>query len=362
MTDVIDVSDSRAGVWNYCPESFGLTYIDGWQKKVKPSYFNKGSLFHEGVELALKTLGKTAGYAQKSKDELRLEFKAMKPTLDGFIDLKAQKIVDDNSATLTQEEVEDIEEQSLIARWMVGHYLYFLAEVLEHKVIVGIELKFEDDIHVTGFTKVRNRGIIDLLLYDVFENTVYVIDHKGAADLLNAEERLSHSLQLTGYCRYVQGLINARKALDVVGSEKVVLDLEKSVKIRPMLRVVRNKRPKEPKILKNGSVSAAAISTLKETYQAALDIVGEPVSEKQQARLDMLPEAWHTTVEPVISPADTVRWESEMAVVGQRMAEAEANPIYRTRNTRNCAECSLRNVCKLGDDPEFTKRDTENGA
>lgn len=354
--NVIDVSDSRTNSWNYCPRGWGLQYIDGWEKKVKNASLNKGSLFHEGVEYALKSISKTSGYTKKSADELRNDFIALQSNITALIDLKAQKVVDDNSGTISAEEVEAVEEQAKTAAWMAGHYLHFLASVLEHKVIIGIEIKFEDRIHDgSEFTDVLNRGIIDLILYDVFEDTVHVIDHKSAADLLNAEERLAHSVQLVGYCRWMKGMIEREEIMDVLGSNDACVDL-KGAKIRPMLRVVRNKMPKEPKILKNGSVSAAAISTLKGNYKAALDAVGEAVTEKQQARLDSLPEAWHTTVEPVIGKSETDQWEDEMFVVGQRMEQARKLPIYRTRNTRNCYECSLRNVCKLGDDPEWKQR------
>lgn len=359
--NVVDVSDSRTNAWNYCPHGWGLQYIDGWEKVVKHASLNKGSLFHEGVEYAMKELIKIEGYSLKDVNDLRNIFVGLQPNINALIDLKAQKVVDEGASVLSAEDIEGIEEQAQTAAWMTGHYLHFLAQVLEHKVIVGIEIKFEDDVQDkigTAFKTARNRGIIDLILYDVFEDTVFVIDHKSAADLLNAEERLSHSVQLVGYCRWMRGMIDRGEVMDVLGSDTVTLDLA-GAKIRPMLRVVRNKLPKEPKLLKNGSVSAAAVSTLKSVYEAALNSVGEVITEKQQARLDSLPVAWHTTIEPVIGDAETEQWEGEMLVVGQRMEQARKLPVYRTRNTRNCYECSLRNVCKLGDDPEWKQNKEE---
>lgn len=356
---MIDVSDHRTNVWNFCPESWGLTYVDKWERKVKPAYFNKGGMFHEGVELALKTISKTSAYTKMSVEDLRDAFKGMYGNINALIDIKAQAAIDKGGANIQEEEVEKIEDAALTAQWMVRHYLHFLAVVLEHKVIFGIELKFEDVIDGAGLDPVKNRGIIDLLLYDVFEDTIYVIDHKGSADILTAEERLTHSVQLVGYSRYVAGLIKRGEVMNVVGSQSVSVELDAKTKIRPMLRVVRNKMPKVPKILKNGSVSSAAISTLRGIYQDALDNIGQPISEKQQARLDTLPDAWHTTIEPVINAEDTMRWEVEMLVTGERMEQARNLPMYRTRNTRNCHECALRNVCKLGDDPEFIQHKEE---
>jgi hypothetical protein len=350
----IDISDSRVNVWNFCPRSWGLQYVEGWQRKVKPPSLSKGTMFHAGVQEAVNCLSVHPKYMSLSADEIRAYFGAVSPeTRNAIIEsFEAQ------SALASDDWLDEMAEQRDIAAWMVGHYLHFLANLLAHKMILGIEEVFSDEIRLNGFRPLNNRGAVDLILFDPFTNTVHIIDHKSTREILTADERLSYSQQLIGYLRWAKNSPEILKRIN----EKFPDVKQSDLKYRTELRVVRNIKPREPKVLVNGNVSSAGISTIREVYEAGLARQASAPTEKQIARLESLPESWHTTIEQMFSDDDIAAWELELSVQAERMEQARKLPMYRTKNTSNCPECALKIVCKFGGDPDFEQRKEENDA
>jgi hypothetical protein len=341
------ISDSQVNSWNFCPRSWYLKSVEGWEAKVKPQALAKGGQFHKSVEKILTDIVESTPdhetlNAEQWEDAVAHHF----PEVSDWIAENAQREFDEllNSGLLTDEKEEELRERTSALVWMVSHHFKGLIPSLAGCRVVGVEMPFEHES-----AEFVNRGVIDLLVYDPALNRITIIDHKSAADLLETERRLAHSMQMVGYQRWVSAQVKGG------AFEHVPVDAE----ILCIYHVVRSKCPKAPNINKDGSVSIAAVSTIRSFYEEALAGQDKPPTEAQLKRLETLPVEWILRFSPMIDQSDIDQWMIEMTVSAERMAQARALPMYATRNTSNCSECQLRVLCHFGSDPNFTKKETK---
>lgn len=346
--EAINVSDSQINTWQFCPRSWYLQYVEGWRKITLPRALLVGSLFHLGVEATLK-------YLYRNSEAVKMDEVGLRAAVDDAINTGGDVIanaISEYRAELgkrpfTIQEEDDLLDIEQTVYWMVRHYMMDSVPFLLNRIPIGIEFPFEELVH----DGVNNRGIMDFLLFDPFEGVIYLVDHKSSGDLPNAMQRLEYSRQSIGYESKLKELIsNGTTFKTPWGAE---IGVKGTAKIRCLYRLVRSKKPKDPKILKDGSVSSAAVSTTKEFYSLALSRQFNPPTEKQIARLDSLPETWTATVEPIITSEEKKIWESDLLVEAQRILQARKLPIYATRTPARCPDCNLKGVCHTGSDPDY---------
>jgi hypothetical protein len=117
-------------------------------------------------------------------------------------------------------------------------------------------------------------------------------------------------------------------------------------------------RAQEADGVPRGEVSAAAIDTTFEVYQAALEaqVRGrfQDITDKQNARLTELsarPDTYLAQLEFYRGPEELERWRREMWVESRLMRLSETDPSMRTRNPAACSlpqspRCVYAGLCQ----------------
>jgi CRISPR/Cas system-associated exonuclease Cas4 (RecB family) len=142
-------SYSMVGTFKNCPYRFKLQYIDKIRTKFnRTPALEKGSFLHKGIELYLK-------------DELD------------------EKIKDYKFTTLNEDEKKEI--FTTLKKILKGKNIQFYKSFNNLYIEEGFGLNLLDnDVEVTEYSNdVDIRGYIDLMFYDDFADTVYIIDHKS---------------------------------------------------------------------------------------------------------------------------------------------------------------------------------------
>ena len=141
-------SYSMIGTFKNCPYRFKLQYIDKIKTKFNLSpALEKGSFIHKGIELYLKN------------------------KLD-------ESIKDYKFTTINEEEKKEI--FKTLKKILKGKNIQFYKSFDNLYIEYGFGLNLKDnDVEVKPYGKdVDIRGFIDLMFYDDFTNSVYIIDHK----------------------------------------------------------------------------------------------------------------------------------------------------------------------------------------
>jgi CRISPR/Cas system-associated exonuclease Cas4 (RecB family) len=142
-------SYSMIGTFKNCPYRFKLQYIDKIKTKfTKTPALERGSFLHKGIELHLK------GELNESIKNYKFE-------------------------TINDEEKREL--FRLLKKILKGKNIQFYKtfDNLHIEYGFGLILK-ENDVEVTDYKKdVDIRGFIDLMFYDEFSESVYIIDHKS---------------------------------------------------------------------------------------------------------------------------------------------------------------------------------------
>ena len=142
-------SYSMIGTFKNCPYRFKLQYIDKIKTKFnKTPALEKGSFLHFGIEHYLKG------------------------------DLK-EKINEFKFSTINEEEKKEI--FKLLKKILKSKNIQFYKSFDNLYIEFGFGLRLkENDVEVTEYKKdVDIRGYIDLMFYDDFTESVYIIDHKS---------------------------------------------------------------------------------------------------------------------------------------------------------------------------------------
>ena len=130
-------------------------------------------------------------------------------------------------------------------------------------------------------------------------------------------------------------------------------ELSGKLRIKAQFRILKSGVPREPKINKNGAVSAAAITTLKSKYAEALRASGQTPTEKQINRLESLSDEWSTIVEYNVTTQAINDWQQRVQAYETLMHEARRDDWRRVKNLSNCWQCGKKDLCHTGFDVRY---------
>lgn len=323
-TNRIYLSQSQVRMFRSCRQKWHFRYQEHLTPKGKARPLRLGTLFHAAMEAAYKSAQTT------SLDPVGAARSALMATI--------RSLAFD----------EDDDELVIQATEMSGRYLnkYFLDDLARYDII-GVEQRF--DVPLMGdkgqASKTRLTGYVDLILLDRKSQMLIPFEFKSSAMAVDMHDtKFDVDTQLPAYLyalRYLQG--KGKLPGNQVG--------------HVLLTAIRTKGPSQPKILKNGGVSAAGCDTTRQIYWNALrkhhTPPSEPMSDKQTERLEGLPkneDRWLKRHEWFYSPEEIDRANSELLTTGQEVRDAKAGRLAIVRNSEMCMPgwappCAYRDVC-----------------
>ncbi len=395
------VTNSEVSTFRQCRARHGFAYIDLLRPLVTPMPLAWGDLYHHGAEVGWQAAWRDTEASTETRLQLALGAAPV------AIAERAAKHIKTIEETSFEEHVDkdalcsETEESAKVASWSVGHYFQQARGDLS-MVPLLIEGSFQAQIPTAAGVGglLASAGKMDLLLWDRELGRIVVQDHKGiGSDVHGIEKRLELDTQLVGYVCGAKALLKALrtpgdidKALQTTQAAKLVAakdwgNLMGATVGSIAYNVVRRKMPNRPhlNLLKKsqclipeqfallreqeadgnprGEVSVAAIDTLPEIYQQALEAQimdrSLPATDKQQALLAKLRasgDTYFTQIE-YFKGADAIeRWRQELWVEAKRMRQAERDPAQRTRNPLACTlpsspRCPYATVCLTPNDP-----------
>jgi hypothetical protein len=396
------LSSSQLQTGRNCPARWGYKYVDGLEARVDSVAKIRGKGLHRGL---------AAGYEawRDSQTQKLSAGDALLFILDGALTevAKAHKevLAELDGRKEVPEEIRDEVLTRLIKThdvdsWAVKHlFETIVPRDYERKVPLLIEHSFDVPVFdARGRARhLRWRGALDLVMYDRRSRIIELHESKTVGTNAGSEEhlrRIEGDPQTTSYVyalRYLQKtepVLFGSYATAPIGT--VVVD------------VLRRKKPAEPKVLADGTVSTdQRIDTLPEVYRAALErqeetpeylitalsAIGQAEREnkvtkakvdrlkkaddrwegtqvKQQALLEQLSERGDRFIashEHFVTEDACERWRSEVWIEAERLRRLEVDPRARTRNLGYCTSpgrgCSFRTLCYSGGDEQV--RSTE---
>jgi len=370
----VHVTNSELGQFRSCRQRWHFKYEELLRPKVKPKPLTVGTTIHAGIAAMYRRIY-TAQQARQavSVDELcAVAHAAQKDKLQQSLVAYVDLLTDDTP----QEEVDAIiqlsEEMEQESEDTVRRFVERFGDEDQRRYrIVAFERAFRVpllDQNGTRRSLLWYEGVWDLLVYDEEVMDLVLGEHKTtSSDAQEYEHHLDLDPQTTGY------IYAANQALEWDESlRQVARNLRGDGSMpncnRVFYNVIRKKGPREPNWNKpdkhgNQKVSAAAVDTIRDIYEAALQRQesqgpGYVRSEKQAARLESLygptryvarHETWH-------SPEMIERWREETHEDAKLVRDARAGRLPLSRNATICTgpwnrPCAFRSICIL-DSPE----------
>lgn len=393
------VSNSELQAVRNCSQLHGFAYGDLLRPHVEAPYFASGRALHVGAEAAIDAaFSEAVRWSCRNDFEERLAFaieagQARARELNAEYRKKLEGL--DVHPEKRRERLLQADERAAMVIALVERYVRGAAADFEHLIPVAVEKRFEVPIPDAAGgrrTRVRLRGVIDVVWYDPEQGDLVIDDHKTTkkgADTFS--RKLGHDPQLCGYLWAVRWLLSRGELWTVAGLRAVGLD---NARINALLvaakegtlatgrvryNVLRKKLPTVPQALKNGTISTKqTIDTTVEVYATAIAAQeahclacdgrgkvgdddckpckgtgdGTPRSPKQAALLAQLHargDTWFQRLEVWKTDAAVERWRREALIDARRIRELKRNPQNRTRNLWHCTgpggRCDYAALC-----------------
>lgn len=366
------LTSSEVQTFRDCPHKWGLVYERGLRPKVAPRALKFGGAVHKGLEEAIRFMGHP-DFVGLSPEQLHdaLAPRAHTAINREFGEWYKRRLAAGLDDEALMELANEAEETQATARWMVSHYLRKHAADWTNLVAVGVELPFQVRLRDRrGYHSPHTAwaGVMDVVAYDRNVGDLVVFDHKTTSgDVSSVDRRVELDPQMGGYLYALRELLASGALKSSHREVQTILDLAAAggsvATGRVIYNVLKKKRPSEPKVNKDGTVSVAAIDTFPELYEAALAAQverGKPIEAKQQDVLDRLRSKGDTFLsrrEFFRSDDEVDRWRRETMVEARRVREAIRDEDARTRNPGHCTmpwsmACAYRAVCLDPDAPE----------
>lgn len=399
------ITSSELGSFRACPQQHAFAYIDLLRPKIEAPFFGFGRAFHAGIEASIRCAFAPEVRALERDERMRKARDAAEVATHVVLSEYERKIR--HADDLHPERVRGLEAEALervkLANVLLARQIDQTADDYEHLLPVAIERAFEVPVlSVDGARRVpvRLRGVIDAVWYDPDQFDLVVDDHKTTTKGVDYyTPKLSADPQLCGYLHATRSLAADGTLFDVAQlrtwgwpEDEItrVLQAAKAGKIgvgRVRYNVSRKKIPTEPRVLKDGTISAARIDTTAEVYEAAMlrqverclacggsgvagggsDLptgeekpckpckgtgAGQQPSEEQRALLQSLrerPDTWFRRLEVWRTEDEIERWRRETVINAARIRSLARHPDERTRNLDHCTgpggRCDYRQLC-----------------
>lgn len=392
VAEAVTVSYSQLASFRDCPAKWGFRYGEGLVPKDTPEVLVRGRVFHAGL---------TAGYRARQAGE-RTGW-----TLEGVIaagvaaaDAEWKRYEQERGQREGGERDDALRD---VERWMVEHHFGAMAAELAVQVPVLIEHRVQVPIpnragRAGGLYLV---GDLDLVTYDRRYDWLVLHEHKSTALTVDTlDRRLELDPQTAGYVHALRHELRSGKLAPIfwrLGIE--VAGTPEALTGQVAYNVSRRKKPSEPHVNKDGTVSTAACDTTPALMREALAAqharyeAGEApdwlhkyraieakAREKcadaerrwqellakqgeQLARLEQSADPFFRSFEYRRTDEEIERWREEAWIDAGRIRDARRDPRKRTRNPGNCATrgCEFFDVCLRPEDAtirdaQFTTR------
>lgn len=390
------VTNSELQAVRNCSQLHGFAYDDLLRPHVEAPYFAHGRALHAGAEAAIheafcpvvrglhgtnyeRRRAAAIAAGQECARELLAEYRLKIAGLDMHPEKRRDRL-----------ELADEHAEMVIA--LVERYVRGASADFEHLIPVAVEKRFEVPIPDAAGgrrTRVRLRGVIDVVWYDSEQGDLVVDDHKTSTARADTFTRkLGHDPQLCGYLWAVRWMLS-RGQLWTVASLRAVGMSNSQINAlliaakegtlatgRVRYNVLRKKLPTVPTTLKNGTIATRQdIDTTGDVYATAIraqedhclacDGVGDndceacngsgegqPRSPKQAVLLAQLyarPDTWFQRLEVWKTDEAIERWRREAVTDAKRIRELKRSPMLRTRNLWHCTapdgRCDYAALC-----------------
>lgn len=348
------VTDSEMQTWRSCPQKHHFQYRERMRPLVEGKALAIGSIFHTGMASGLRAGWSDGWRSRPNSKRLADQIAAAQTDIDQLVLKWASKIVAHSTGVDFEALNTEVETNSAMVKWMLGHYFERTSGDLSTLVLVEVEAPFLVDLHdkigrISPHLKYS--GVRDAVFFDPEYNQIVLAEHKTAGgNPQDIEKRVEMDTQTAGY---LYALKQQKAKLRTVDGH----ELGDAFLGRVMYNVLRKSLPRSPTVNKDGTVSVAACTTTPDLYSEALkeqlEVRKKPISDKQAAFLLTLQERgdpFFARVEYHRTQAEIERWRSDTFVDAARIRGAERDPAQRTRNTGNCnmawsLPCTYRSVC-----------------
>lgn len=371
-------TNSEQQTFRDCRYKWLLSYERGLRPKVTIRAFAFGRAAHAGLEAGYRCVG-TVPRDQLFATAVAAADRAVTASLSEWIASVEEHAAADFDIARFYEEAREVADT---VRWIVGFWFRQYAADLARLVPIAIEAPFNVpmlDARGRVVPQLRQAGVWDLVAYDPDHGDVVLFDHKTtSSETTGLDIKAELDPQMAGYlyalaqelrhnpARFVP-VIEAQLEHNPAAAEalSVITDPAR----RPVIgrigyNVLRKKRPSQPKINKDGTVSVAAIDTLAEIYEAALAAQvahWKPVKTEQAELLERLeakgPAAYVSRREFWRTREEVERWRAGVVAQAGDMRAAMRDAKAAYRNPGHCSHawsmpCAYRSIC-LDESPEL---------
>lgn len=360
------VTNSEISTFRTCRQKWFFRHRERLRPKRRPRALAVGSMVHAGIAAVYGLIAsKQRGVNASGIDYEALAVDTMQKRLahyrkDIFDAMDEAKTTDEIDELLAESETAEREAEGSVLRFVQR----FARDDEQRYKVVTVELPFTvllRDKLGRKMSHALNAGVMDLVLYDQQLNELLLGEHKTSAnDATKAEAKLDMDPQTSGYVWALrEAMPELRRQLqnDPIGSM-----LRDDTKVgRVLYNVVRKKGPRQPTLNQDGSVSAAAVDTTRDVYEAALvdqERKGIPRTDKQRNRLESLStrERYVTRLEVFHGNDVLERWHTEQKADASLVRLARDGRFPITRNPEACnppwvPPCPYRTIC-IDDSPE----------
>lgn len=345
----LTVSSSELSHVRTCRQKWWFRYHEKLDPIATRRAFAEGTLVH----LGLQALYESVQRAQWDTEPSRLDHAAV---ASAAIEAAEQAVRGGGEQlALSSDDSDDRDAATVdLAVSVLRRYARsFLQSDLARYRVMAVEPRFEVPLvnGVGQHTGPRYMGYLDLLVYDVQAQQPVLHEHKTTSgDASEFAGRLDLDPQVAGYLYALHHM--APMEVPWLGP---VQTATRTV----AYNVLRKNGPREPNVNRDGRVSAAAVDTVREVYQRALDTQpGGPPSQAQLDRLAQLPDAPDRFIKRhwmVLPERDIERWRADAYEDVREIRQLQAGRRHVTRNPHSCAPpwgqwCPYRPVC-IEDDP-----------
>ena len=301
--DLLELSVSKAKKWRGCQQAYKYRYMDKLIPKMKARPLTLGSLVH----LCLENRAEGLNWVKAIQDFKKNEW---------------AKLFDEERI-----ELGDIPTDAY--RIMRGYHFFYMESDKRYKTI-GSEIPFRVRIEGTPVVLV---GIIDLILLDTTDNSIWCFEHKTAKKDIPTEEFRMTDIQTTIYMYVMDKLAPSLgyKASQVKG---VVLDY------------LKTKAPTMPEVLKNGTLSKRKITCDYYTYMECIKGINGDPADYEEILEYMKSNVFYRRVPITKSTAMTELTLKDMVNVGRQIKALSGKCITRNLSW-NCdrPKCEYRDLC-----------------
>lgn len=301
--DLTELSVSRAKKWRGCQKAHDYKYVDNIipKKKVRP--LTLGSLVHS----CLESRAQGDNWVQVIRDFKKGEW-----------------------ANLFEEERAELGDIPNDAFRIMRGYHYYYSETDKNLEVIAAEVPFRIRLKRT---KIVLTGIIDLIVRDTRDGSIWGFEHKTAKQSIPTEEFRMTDIQTTVYM-YAMGLLAPKLGFDPSHIKGMMLDY------------LKTKPPTMPEILKNGTVSKRKITCDYYTFLKCIEENGQDPAEYEEVLEYMKTNVFYRRVPITKSQHLVDETLSEMITVGKQIRSLSGKKVTRNLSwTCDRPKCEYRDLC-----------------